>query len=104
MVTLLLTMCLEFRKLSYKRIKYQKRILSDDSCLRLLYRSVMICTTGERLSLLVVRTTPALGNVTVDWTLEGPFLQRTFSKTSGTLFFTKVNTKIEIMKEFFVAS
>lgn len=64
----------------------------------------MFCMTGERLSLLVLRTTPGLGNVTVDWTLEGPFVQRTFSKTSGTLFFTKVNIKIEIVKGFFVAS
>lgn len=64
----------------------------------------MLCMTGERLSLLVLRTTPGLGNVTVDWTLEGPFVQRTFSKYSGTLFFTKVNIKIEIVKGFFVAS
>lgn len=64
----------------------------------------MFCTTGERLSLLVLRTTPGLGNVTVDWTLEGPFAQRTFSKPSGTLFFTKVHIKIEITKGFFVAS
>lgn len=64
----------------------------------------MFCMAGERLSLLVLRTTPGLGNVTVDWTLEGPFVQRTFSKTSGTLFFTKVNIKIEIVKGFFVAS
>lgn len=64
----------------------------------------MVCTAGERLSLLVLRTTPGLGNVTVDWTLEGPFVQRTFSKTSGTLFFTKVNIMMEITKVFFVAS
>lgn len=54
----------------------------------------MFCGTGETLSLLVLRTAPGLGNVTVDWTLEGPFVARTFSKSSGTLFFTKVNGKI----------
>lgn len=57
----------------------------------------MFCGTGETLSLLVLRTAPGLGNVTVDWTLEGPFVPRTFSKSSGTLFFTKVNRKITIL-------
>ncbi|XP_029685938.1 LOW QUALITY PROTEIN: adhesion G-protein coupled receptor V1 [Takifugu rubripes] len=51
-------------------------------------RSV-VAREGETLSLLVLRTAPGLGNVTVDWTLEGPFVPRTFSKSSGTLFFTK---------------
>lgn len=57
----------------------------------------MFCATGETLSLLVLRTAPGLGNVTVDWTLDGPFVPRTFSKSSGTLFFTKVNRKISTL-------
>ncbi|XP_062238571.1 adhesion G-protein coupled receptor V1 [Platichthys flesus] len=58
-------------------------------------RSV-IAREGERLSLLVLRTAPALGNVTVDWTVTGPLVHRTFTQTSGTLFFTEreVNTTI----------
>ncbi|KAK5871603.1 hypothetical protein PBY51_004474 [Eleginops maclovinus] len=51
-------------------------------------RSV-IAREGERLSLLVLRTAPGLGNVTVDWTVQGPRVQRTFPQTSGTLFFTQ---------------
>ncbi|XP_042344940.1 adhesion G-protein coupled receptor V1 [Plectropomus leopardus] len=51
-------------------------------------RSV-IAREGERLSLLVLRTPPGLGNVTVDWTVQGPLVHRTFTKTSGTLFFTE---------------
>ncbi|KAI9527782.1 Adhesion G-protein coupled receptor V1 [Dissostichus eleginoides] len=51
-------------------------------------RSV-IAREGERLSLLVLRTAPGLGNVTVDWTLQGPLVQRTFTQNSGTLFFTE---------------
>ncbi|KAE8292326.1 hypothetical protein D5F01_LYC09693 [Larimichthys crocea] len=51
-------------------------------------RSV-IAREGERLSLLVLRTAPGLGNVTVDWTLIGPRVDQTFTQTSGTLFFTK---------------
>lgn len=47
---------------------------------------------GERLSLLVLRTAPGLGNVTVDWTIQGPLVHRTFIQTSGTVFFTEVNT------------
>ncbi|XP_060927102.1 adhesion G-protein coupled receptor V1 [Limanda limanda] len=58
-------------------------------------RSV-IAREGERLSLLVLRTAPALGNVTVDWTATGPLVHRTFTQTSGTLFFTEreLNTTI----------
>ncbi|XP_059193370.1 adhesion G-protein coupled receptor V1 [Centropristis striata] len=51
-------------------------------------RSV-IAREGERMSLLVLRTAPGLGNVTVDWTVEGPLVRRTFTQTSGTLFFTE---------------
>ncbi|KAG7243926.1 hypothetical protein INR49_006081 [Caranx melampygus] len=51
-------------------------------------RSV-IAREGERLSLLVLRTAPGLGNVTVDWTIHGPLVHRTFTETSGTLFFTE---------------
>ncbi|XP_040011455.1 adhesion G-protein coupled receptor V1 [Xiphias gladius] len=49
-------------------------------------RSV-IAREGESLSLLVLRTAPGLGNVTVDWTIQGPLVHRTFTQTSGTLFF-----------------
>uniref|UniRef100_A0A665TER5 Adhesion G-protein coupled receptor V1 n=1 Tax=Echeneis naucrates TaxID=173247 RepID=A0A665TER5_ECHNA len=51
-------------------------------------RSV-IAREGEMLSLLVSRTAPALGNVTVDWTVKGSLVHRTFTQTSGTLFFTE---------------
>ncbi|XP_044053980.1 adhesion G-protein coupled receptor V1 isoform X2 [Siniperca chuatsi] len=51
-------------------------------------RSV-IAREGEKLSLLVLRTAPGLGNVTVDWTVQGPLVHRTFTQTSGTLFFTE---------------
>ncbi|KAF7200055.1 adhesion G-protein coupled receptor V1 isoform X2 [Nothobranchius furzeri] len=51
-------------------------------------RSVSV-REGEKLSLLVLRTAPGLGNVTVDWAVQGPRVQQTFSQTSGTLFFTK---------------
>lgn len=67
------------------------------------YEKVSLPPTGETLSLLVLRTAPGLGNVTVDWTLEGPFVPRTFSKSSGTLFFTKVNPKITALGGVLVA-
>ncbi|XP_068559504.1 adhesion G-protein coupled receptor V1 [Cebidichthys violaceus] len=51
-------------------------------------RSV-ITREGERLSLLVLRTAPGLGNVTVDWNVQGPLVHLTFTQTSGTLFFTE---------------
>ncbi|XP_053180894.1 adhesion G-protein coupled receptor V1 [Scomber japonicus] len=51
-------------------------------------RSV-IAREGEKLSLLVLRTGPGLGNVTVDWTVQGHLVDRTFTKTSGRLFFTE---------------
>ncbi|XP_036069486.1 adhesion G-protein coupled receptor V1 isoform X2 [Oryzias melastigma] len=51
-------------------------------------RSV-IAREGESLSLLVLRSAPGLGNVSVDWTIQGPLTHRTFTQTSGTLFFTK---------------
>uniref|UniRef100_A0A3Q3W600 Adhesion G-protein coupled receptor V1 n=1 Tax=Mola mola TaxID=94237 RepID=A0A3Q3W600_MOLML len=51
-------------------------------------RSV-VAREGERVSILVVRTAPGLGNVTVDWTVEGPFVHRTVVQTSGKLFFTE---------------
>ncbi|KAM7416521.1 hypothetical protein PAMA_018533 [Pampus argenteus] len=60
-------------------------------------RSV-IAREGEKLSLLVLRTAPGLGNVTVDWTVQGPLVDRTFTKTSGRLFFTegKLNDTIDL--------
>lgn len=39
----------------------------------------------------MVRTAPGLGNVTVNWAVQGPLVQRTFSQISGMLFFTEVN-------------
>ncbi|XP_056276017.1 adhesion G-protein coupled receptor V1 [Pseudoliparis swirei] len=51
-------------------------------------RSV-IAREGERLSLSVSRTAPGLGNVTVDWNVQGPLVDRTFTQSSGTLFFTE---------------
>lgn len=53
---------------------------------------IMCHIIGERLSLSVLRTAPGLGNVTVDWTIQGPLVRRTFTQTSGTLVFTEVNT------------
>ncbi|KAG7254500.1 hypothetical protein CRUP_017486, partial [Coryphaenoides rupestris] len=44
---------------------------------------------GEQLSLLVMRTAPGLGNVTVDWSVRGPLVDRTFAQTSGKLLFTQ---------------
>ncbi|XP_057687080.1 adhesion G-protein coupled receptor V1 isoform X4 [Corythoichthys intestinalis] len=49
-------------------------------------RSV-IAREGEKLSLLVLRTAPGLGNVTVDWRIQGPFVEQTFTHTSGRLVF-----------------
>ncbi|XP_070820196.1 adhesion G-protein coupled receptor V1 isoform X2 [Chaetodon trifascialis] len=49
----------------------------------------IIAREGERLSLSVLRTAPGLGNVTVDWTVQGPLVHRTFIQTSGTLVFTE---------------
>ncbi|XP_076586595.1 adhesion G-protein coupled receptor V1 isoform X2 [Chaetodon auriga] len=49
----------------------------------------IIAREGEKLSLSVLRTAPGLGNVTVDWTVQGPLVHRTFIQTSGTLFFTE---------------
>lgn len=55
---------------------------------------IIFYLTGERLSLLVLRTAPGLGNVTVDWTIQGLLVHRTFTQTSGTLFFTEVNNRL----------
>lgn len=51
---------------------------------------MFFCLTGERVPLLVQRTAPAIGNVTVDWRIEGPQALLTFVETSGVLFFTEV--------------
>uniref|UniRef100_A0A8B9KDR7 Adhesion G protein-coupled receptor V1 n=1 Tax=Astyanax mexicanus TaxID=7994 RepID=A0A8B9KDR7_ASTMX len=53
-------------------------------------RSVIV-REGERLSLLVERTLPAIGNVTVEWRIQGPQPTLTFVDTSGVLFFSEVN-------------
>lgn len=50
-------------------------------------------STGESLSLLVERTAPAIGNVTVEWRIEGPRVSMTFTDTLGTLFFSEVIKK-----------
>lgn len=54
-------------------------------------------SSGERLSLLVLRTAPGLGNVTVDWTVRGPSVHRTFTQTSGKLFFAEVKEKKNVV-------
>ncbi|XP_049326601.1 adhesion G-protein coupled receptor V1 isoform X2 [Astyanax mexicanus] len=51
-------------------------------------RSVIV-REGERLSLLVERTLPAIGNVTVEWRIQGPQPTLTFVDTSGVLFFSE---------------
>ncbi|XP_030633613.1 adhesion G-protein coupled receptor V1 [Chanos chanos] len=51
-------------------------------------RSV-IAREGERVVLLVERTTPAVGNVTVEWSVQGPRTALTFADSSGILFFTE---------------
>lgn len=53
-------------------------------------QSTCFLYSGERLSLLVLRTAPGLGNVTVDWTVRGPSVYRTFDQTLGKLFFAEV--------------
>lgn len=52
---------------------------------------IIFLITGERLTLLVLRSAPGLGNITVDWTVQGPLAHRTFIQTSGTIFFNEVN-------------
>ncbi|MCI4392676.1 hypothetical protein PGIGA_G00148550 [Pangasianodon gigas] len=51
-------------------------------------RSVIV-KEGESVPLLVQRTAPAIGNVTVEWRIEGPQALLTFVETSGVLFFTE---------------
>ncbi|XP_061116243.1 adhesion G-protein coupled receptor V1 [Conger conger] len=51
-------------------------------------RSV-IAREGEPLRLVVVRTAPGRGNVTVDWRIMGRRVAQTFVETSGVLFFTE---------------
>ncbi|XP_026067280.1 adhesion G-protein coupled receptor V1 [Carassius auratus] len=51
-------------------------------------RSVIV-REGMSLSLLVERTAPAIGNVTVEWKIEGPRVSVTFTDTSGSLFFSE---------------
>ncbi|XP_026994314.2 adhesion G-protein coupled receptor V1 isoform X1 [Tachysurus fulvidraco] len=51
-------------------------------------RSVIV-KEGERVPLLVQRTAPAIGNVTVEWRIEGPQTLLTFVESSGVLFFTE---------------
>ncbi|GAA6109102.1 adhesion G-protein coupled receptor V1 isoform X1 [Tachysurus ichikawai] len=49
----------------------------------------VIVKEGERVPLLVQRTAPAIGNVTVEWRIEGPQTLLTFVESSGVLFFTE---------------
>uniref|UniRef100_A0A8C9WGZ3 Adhesion G-protein coupled receptor V1 n=1 Tax=Scleropages formosus TaxID=113540 RepID=A0A8C9WGZ3_SCLFO len=51
-------------------------------------RSVM-AQEGEILRLLVLRSPPGQGNVTVDWRIQGPRVSQTFANTSGVLFFSE---------------
>lgn len=52
--------------------------------------AITLYITGGSLPLLVERTAPAIGNVTVDWRIEGPEVLMTFVDTSGTLLFSEV--------------
>ncbi|KAM9393782.1 adhesion G-protein coupled receptor V1 [Pholidichthys leucotaenia] len=61
----------------------------------------VIAREGERLSLLVLRTSPGLGNVTVDWTVQGPLVHRTFTQTSGMLFFAQGQLNETIVLQLF---
>lgn len=56
----------------------------------IIFRAMFYGITGERVPLLVQRTAPAIGNVTVEWRIEGPQSSLTFVETSGVLFFTEV--------------
>ncbi|XP_029019275.1 adhesion G-protein coupled receptor V1 isoform X2 [Betta splendens] len=49
----------------------------------------LIARKGEKLSLLVLRTAPGLGNVSVEWSVQGPLVLQTFTQTSGKLFFSE---------------
>lgn len=60
-------------------------------CMLLKAYYIILCLIGERLSLLVERTAPGLGNVTLFWAVKGPRVERTFTQTTGTLIFTEVN-------------
>ncbi|KAJ8006188.1 hypothetical protein DPEC_G00125640 [Dallia pectoralis] len=53
---------------------------------------------GEMLRLLVTRTAPGLGNVTVEWTIQGPRVAQTFTYTAGILSFHQgtLNTTIDL--------
>ncbi|XP_019908355.3 adhesion G-protein coupled receptor V1 isoform X2 [Esox lucius] len=53
---------------------------------------------GERLHLLVTRTAPGLGNVTVEWAVQGPRVDQTFTRVAGLLTFTQgtLNTTIDL--------
>ncbi|XP_035385851.1 adhesion G-protein coupled receptor V1 [Electrophorus electricus] len=51
-------------------------------------RSVIV-REGETRPLLVQRTAPAVGNITVEWRIQGPQSPLTFADTSGILFFTE---------------
>lgn len=61
---------------------------------------MIMYSPGESVTLLVERTAPAIGNVTVDWRIEGPLVPTTFADTSGTLFFSEVMKKIFLFHQF----
>ena len=52
--------------------------------------SALWYVAGEKLPLLVERTPPAIGNVTVEWRIEGPQPSLTFVDIPGVLFFSEV--------------
>ncbi|KAK7934133.1 hypothetical protein WMY93_005029 [Mugilogobius chulae] len=56
----------------------------------------IVAREGQTLSLLVERTAPGFGNVTVTWTVTGPRVGQTFTHITGTLFFAQrqLNTTI----------
>ncbi|KAL0979759.1 hypothetical protein UPYG_G00189270 [Umbra pygmaea] len=58
----------------------------------------VVAREGEKLHLLVMRTPPGLGNVTVDWAIQGPRVAQTFTFSAGQLFFNQgmLNTTVDL--------
>ncbi|KAK1176563.1 adhesion G-protein coupled receptor V1-like [Acipenser oxyrinchus oxyrinchus] len=60
-------------------------------------RSVM-AREGESVQLLITRSAPGLGNVTVDWSIQGPRVEQNFANFTGVLFFPQgsLNASISV--------
>uniref|UniRef100_A0AAV2MS74 Staphylococcus aureus surface protein A n=1 Tax=Knipowitschia caucasica TaxID=637954 RepID=A0AAV2MS74_KNICA len=58
----------------------------------------VVAREGQTVTLLLERTAPGFGNVTVVWTITGPRVRQTFTQTSGRLFFSQgqLNTTIVV--------